>query len=62
MTNFEFDDLLERVADVIASEEDAAVDVDTSFAAMVLHLPLPANDNAAAWPLLEFPAGWTASC
>ena len=62
MTDYEFEDLLERVAEAVAPMQLPSVDDEISFAALACHLPAPANDNGAAWPLLEFPAGWSASC
>lgn len=59
MTEFEFEELLVRVGEAMAprrrrpAEPQLAVDAD---------LPVPANDNELAWPLLPFPADWTASC
>ena len=63
MTEYEFEELLDRVADTMALDRLCAVDDETSFASLVRHLPPPANDNgASAWPMFAFPSGWSGSC
>lgn len=62
MTELEFEDLLADVANAMAPRRRRRVESDTTFEALAAPLPPPANDNDMAWPLLPFPAGWTASC
>ncbi|MGO9360606.1 MAG: hypothetical protein ACLP1D_23535 [Xanthobacteraceae bacterium] len=64
LTEIEFEHLLDRVGDAMAPGRAKIADAEPTFAALTAHLPVPANDNdnAGAWPLLAFPAGWAASC
>ena len=62
LTELEFEHLLDRVGEAVAPGRAKVADAETTFAALTAHLPVPANYNAGAWPLLPFPAGWAASC
>lgn len=62
MTDLEFETLLACVGDAMSPRRSLHADKDEDFAAFSAPLPMPANDNDAAWPLLPFPTGWTASC
>jgi hypothetical protein len=59
MSEFEFDRLLEVVAEAV---KRTSPEHDMRAAWYLTNLPRAANDNDMAWSLIPFPAGWTASC
>jgi len=54
MSEAEFDRLLDAVMDAVAPVPAEPSTPD--------QLPVAANDNSKAWPLLPFPEGWGAAC
>ena len=59
MSEFEFNRLLEAVAEAIGP---ARQEIEMPAGWYLAKAPRPANDNQVVWPLLPFPAGWCASC
>jgi hypothetical protein len=59
MIDFEFDRLLEMVAEAVGPDPQES---EMHAAWIVKSAPRAANDNQMAWPMVPFPAGWCASC
>ncbi|HEY8332337.1 MAG TPA: hypothetical protein VIQ05_00970 [Tardiphaga sp.] len=58
MSEAEFDLLLDLVRTEMEPDLQDLASLQTFFA----EVPLAANDNGVAWPLIPFPEGWGASC
>jgi hypothetical protein len=58
MSEAEFDLLLDLVRTEMEPDPQDLASLQTFFA----EVPLAANDNGMAWPLIPFPDGWCASC
>ena len=59
MSEVEFDRLLNAVMEAIAP----APHLDAPGQLLPAdQLPVAANDNGKAWPLIPFPEGWDAAC
>jgi hypothetical protein len=59
MIEFEFDRLLEMVAEAVGPDPQES---EMRAAWFLKNAPHAANDNQMAWPMVPFPAGWCASC
>ncbi|UZE46834.1 hypothetical protein [Rhodopseudomonas sp. P2A-2r] len=58
MSEAEFELLLDMVRTEMEPDPQDLASLQTFFS----EVPLAANDNGTAWPLVPFPDGWEASC